>query len=126
MIKSTIVLCLLLAIGTTADARMVFYGVPSIRVTSTMEDDEREDMTGSAADDNFIQVDERDGQYYWTSRDDRPLELTRSGVYWCFVNVASGSYLKVEVFDGKMRYMEHVHRFLGTITYFGEEGTFDP
>jgi hypothetical protein len=67
---------------------------------------------------------ERDGQYYWSSREGRPLYHTRSGIYRLFIDLRGGGYVKLDGTSGE--YYEHLTMGLGPITYWGQARHFEP
>lgn len=77
---------------------------------------------------------EEDGRYLWASREGRELQLERSGAYYCFVHVESGSYVKVldsNELPASMRepgpcfhFMEHAIIGLASFTYWGSTDRF--
>jgi hypothetical protein len=60
-----------------------------------------------------------DGQYYWTSRDNRRLRLDASGPF-TYLSSEPGSYVKLTRINDKLAYVEHVDMPTGSVTWWGE------
>jgi hypothetical protein len=108
----TIALLLLALTGNTEE--MVFHGLPSERfkVSDVIE---KEVMTDSQASEFQVMI-VRDGEdFYWASREYKPMLQIHSGIYTIYLS--SAGYVKVEEPTGD--YIEHMTIGLNTITYKG-------
>jgi hypothetical protein len=68
---------------------------------------------------NRLKVSVVDGQYRWSSRDNRPLQLLSSGEF-TYLSSEPGSYIRLTRFNDRIAYVEHVDSRIGIITYWGE------
>lgn len=94
-------------------------GVPTVRIDSTEKGATRRVLTDSEAKQNRLSVRVANGQFYWTSRDNRPLRLDFTDGF-TYLQDKPGSYIKFTKVDDKITYVEHVDHGLESITYWGE------
>jgi hypothetical protein len=118
-------------------ADTVFDAVPTSRVIATSTGAQRDVLSGAKQQELRVIISKVDGNYYWTTRDNVPLLLHRSGIFYLFVDPTGGGY--VEIRDTHMEteslrpegarflYKEHLRSgMFGAFTYFGEAETFAP
>ena len=60
-----------------------------------------------------------DGQYYWTSRENRLLRLNLSGAF-TYLSSEPGQYIRFTRVKDRITYVEHVDVALGSVTWWGE------
>jgi hypothetical protein len=60
-----------------------------------------------------------DGQYYWASRDNRPLRLQSSGEF-TYLSSEPGQYIRFTRMNDRISYVEHVDLAHGSVTWWGE------
>jgi hypothetical protein len=94
-------------------------GVPFLRVNSDESETQREGLTNQGPKKKRLLITIVDGQFFWASRENRPLRLTVSGSF-SYLSGGPGSYVKFARFGDRIVYMEHATLMLSTITYWGE------
>jgi len=94
-------------------------GVPAVRLDSTEQGAARRVLTAAEAAKNRLSVRVDAGQFYWTSRDNRPLRLDSTGGF-TYLQDKPGSYIRFTKVGDKITYVEHVDRGLDSVTYWGE------
>lgn len=109
--------------------RVVLEGQPTIKIESGPKGTFRDTLTESLGRHYRIVIVERDGRYYWTSREGRELIRAGSrGQYTYFIDPRGGGYVKIinqrAVTGGQ--YFEHLSLGLTTLTYWGEVIQFTP
>jgi hypothetical protein len=60
-----------------------------------------------------------DGQFYWTSRENRPLRLSQSGEF-TYLASDPGRYIRFTRLDDQIGYVEHLDAAWGSVTWWGE------
>lgn len=104
--------------------RIVLRAQPSSFSSCSRESCNREPLTPAEGREAQVLIVERDGKYYWASREERQLYHTRSGIYRLFIDLRGGGYVKVDGTSGE--YYEHLPVLLGPITYWGQAEHFEP
>ncbi|MGB7219195.1 MAG: hypothetical protein WBD07_10350 [Vicinamibacterales bacterium] len=106
-------------------------GIPSVRVDSSEGRTTRQVLSSDIAKKNRLLINVVDGKFFWTSRDNRPLQFTSSGDFSYFASEA-GSYIRITRINDKISYVEHLDTALmspaqrpsvlpfGTVTWWGE------
>ena len=60
-----------------------------------------------------------DGQFYWTTRENRRLRLNSSGDY-TYLSSEPGNYIRMTRVNDRVSYVEHVDLGSESITWWGE------
>ena len=97
-------------------------GIPTVRVDSAEGGTTRQVLSPSEAAKSRLTVGLVDGRYYWTSRGNRPLEMSSSGEF-TYLSSEPGQYIRFTRLNDKIWYVEHVEsRDLGSgsVTWWGE------
>ena len=94
-------------------------GLPTVRVDSAQSNTTRRILNETESVKSRLVVKIVDGQYYWTSRDNRPLRLDPSGPF-TYLSSEPGNYIRFTRIDDKVSYVEHVDTALGSVTWWGE------
>lgn len=95
-------------------------GVPSVRLDATEEGAKRRRLRGAEASEHRLRVAIVNGQYYWASRENRPLTLTTSGEFTYLSSTDPGHYVRFRRINDRLSYVEHVDMPQGSVTYWGE------
>jgi hypothetical protein len=95
-------------------------GVPSVRLDATEEGAKRRRLQGAEASEHRLRVAIVNGQYYWASRENRPLTLTTSGEFTYLSSTDPGHYVRFRRINDRISYVEHVDMPQGSVTYWGE------
>lgn len=116
-------------LGLEAQERVVLKGEPTIKIESGPKGACRDMLNESQRRQYRVVIVERDGRYYWKSRENRELTRVGSGSqYTYFIDPRGGGYVKV-VSQGAVtgaQYFEHLSLGLATLTYWGEALHFAP
>ena len=94
-------------------------GLPTVRVDSAQSNTTRRVLNEAESVKGRLVVKIVDGQYYWTSRDNRLLRLDVSGPF-TYLSSEPGSYVKLTRVNDKVTYVEHVDMPMGSVTWWGE------
>lgn len=118
-----------------AQESVAFEGRPVWKVETSAGGTFRDEMRADASFEYQVRVLERNGRYYWASREMKELVRSESGVYVTYHAVDGSGYVRVlrpafsrpkastapagEEFEPE--YMEHLILGFATITYFGTQ-----
>jgi hypothetical protein len=94
-------------------------GIPTVRVDAAEGGATRRVLTAAESAKSRLRVKIIDGQYYWTSRDNRRLRLDASGPF-TYLSSEPGSYVKLTRINDTLAYLEHVDMPTGSVTWWGE------
>ena len=94
-------------------------GIPTVRIDSAQAGATRRLLSGAEASKDRLTVTVVNGQFYWTSRGNRPLRLSSSGVF-TYLSSEPGQYIRLTRLNDKISYVEHVDLGLGSVTWWGE------
>ena len=94
-------------------------GIPTVRVDAAEGDTTRRVLDEAESLKSRLVVQIVDGQYYWTSRDNRRLRLDASGPF-TYLSSEPGNYIRMTRIDDKLSYVEHVDTAFGSVTWWGE------
>ncbi len=117
---------------TVADT-VVLSGIPTVRVTSSSESTSSKDLSDAERQEYGVVIVKRGDEYFWASRENKLLVHRISGAFHLFIASEGSGYIKVA--DPKLLmekgktgflYMEHMHLWFATITYWGTADRFNP
>ena len=109
-------------------AEVVFEGLPSMKVTVFDNGKpEQETMNPSRSSEYAVRIVKLGNKYFWESRESKPLNIIKSGVYTTYFAEDGSGYIRIAdegigAVTGEVhRYMEQVTLRLNNITYHGFE-----
>lgn len=94
-------------------------GVPAVRVDSAEGTTTRRVLDMAEASKARLTVSVVDGQFFWTTRDNRLLHLNSSGEF-TYLSSEPGQYIRFTRLNDRISYVEHVDSTSGSVTWFGE------
>lgn len=94
-------------------------GIPAVRVDSAEGTTTRRVLGAAEAAKSRLRIGVVDGQYYWTSRENRLLRLNSSGAF-TYLSSEPGNYIRFTRLNDKIAYVEHVDLAFGSVTWWGE------
>ena len=94
-------------------------GVPKVKVESTEEGTQRRVLSTAEAVKDRLKVRVVNGQFYWASRGNRPLQLSSAGEF-TYLASEPGKYIQITRLNGKISYVEHVDMTSKSVTWWGE------
>jgi hypothetical protein len=97
----------------------VLEGTPTVRIDSTKGTTRRRLLDQAEAAKSRLRVSVIDGQYYWTSRENRLLRLNSAGAF-TYLSSEPGQYIRFTRIKDRIAYVEHVDVALGSVTWWGE------
>jgi hypothetical protein len=100
-------------------AATALEGIPTVRIDSTEEGTQRRVLTAGEAAKNRLNVTVVNGTFYWTSRDNRPLQVSSTGEF-TYLSSEPGKYIRITRLNDKLSYVEHVDMGSGSVTWWGE------
>jgi hypothetical protein len=95
-------------------------GLPAVRVDASKEGANRRTLNGAEASKQSLKIRIVNGQYFWASREDRPLTLSSSGEFTYLTSSQPGQYVRLRRINDRIDYVEHVDMGTGSVTYWGE------
>jgi hypothetical protein len=96
-------------------------GVPAVRLDATPEGTIRRQLDAEEAKKESLKVKVVDGQFFWASRENRPLTLRSTGEFTYLSSATEpGRYVRLRRIDDRIQYVEHVDMAVGSVTYWGE------
>jgi hypothetical protein len=98
----------------------VLEGIPTVRIDSAEGRATRHLLDQAEAAKSRLRVSVIDGQYYWTSRENRLLQLNSSGAFTYLSSSEPGQYIRFTRVKDRITYVEHVDVALGSVTWWGE------
>jgi hypothetical protein len=107
------------ALDASAQARTVFAGIPSVKVTESGTQRAVENIPREKAANLSIVISEIGGKYYWATRDNRELARSVSGAFTTYTAVDGVGYVRVAAPGGRFDYVEHLLIGLSSVTYYG-------
>jgi hypothetical protein len=97
----------------------VLEGIPTVRIDSAEGTTTRRQLDQAEAARSLLRINVIDGQYYWTSRENRLLRLDTSGAF-TYLSSEPGRYIRFTRVNNRIEYVEHVDVALGSVTWWGE------
>lgn len=94
-------------------------GIPTVRVDSTREGTTRLVLGDAEAAKNRLAIRVVDGQFYWSSRENRPLRVQSTGEF-TYLSAEPGKYVRLTKLNDKISYVEHLDTAFGSVTWWGE------
>jgi hypothetical protein len=99
LIKNIVVsfasLALLLSAAARAAEQLVLYGTPPTKIESTSGETSKFRLSDNQKLKSRLWIVKREGEYFWASREYRPLGHTISGAFHYFIEPNGGGYIKV-------------------------------
>lgn len=126
-------LCVAFGQANAQRSTTVFEGFPTKKVESAFVDTRTEALTKNQSFEYQVRVLERNGKYYWASREMRQLLRSESGPYITFHAVDGSGYIRIyqdfmyemmkqlpeEQRKQEIGYVEHLVIQFGSVTYYG-------
>jgi hypothetical protein len=100
-------------------ANATLEGIPAVRIDSFEGGTMRRVLGPVQAANEHLTIRVVDGQFFWTSRGDRPLHLNRSDGF-TYLSSEPGRYVRFTRLGDSISYVEHVDMGLGSVTWWGE------
>ena len=135
MIARFVVTASLLLTGSLSaqDYRVVFEGRPVAKVEANFEEVQRTELRADKAFEYAVRIVQRQGRYYWASREMKRLIRHEAGAYITYVAIDGTGYvrtfipmmlamrdqLSLEQQSREIGYTEHLLTQFASITYFG-------
>lgn len=94
-------------------------GIPNVRVDVAEARTTRRVLGPADAAKDRLLISVVDGQFYWTTRDNRRLRLNSFGDY-TYLSSEPGKYIRLTRVNDKLSYVEHVDLGSESITWWGE------
>ena len=97
----------------------VLEGIPTVRVDAAEDGATLQVLSESEAEESRLTVGFVDDQYYWTSRENRPLQKFAVGAF-TYLSSDPGHYIRFTRLNDRIAYTEHVDSASGSTTWWGE------
>lgn len=121
--------------ASAATAQLVFDASPTVKVESGDLKATRFVLSKKERMEFRVTIVQREGRYYWASRENKELAYSTSGAHHYFIATDGAGYVKIQDAEllpelmrspgPRFRYMEHLSITLATITYWGASDKFD-
>lgn len=95
-------------------------GSPASRVDTTSDSTTRRQLDAREAAEHRLRIQIKNGQFFWSNRDDRRLTITSAGEFTYLTSNEPGQYVRIRRLNDRLTYVEHVDTPLGSVTYWGE------
>jgi len=131
LIVTTISVSLLYAEEKEQKEKIVFSGMPKMKISEAGTSRVVDEMSGAKAIEFKCTITKIEDKYYWATRESKEMVLTRSGAFITFIAVNGSGYVRIINPDlkemaslmgeteEKFDYIEHLLLGLKTITYYG-------
>lgn len=116
--------------GLAANDGVIFQGFPFHRVVIEEIDKPRAELIPEEKKAEFrIEIVRKDGEFFWASREDKPLVyIGRSGLFETWLAAGGSGYIRIapqaandpSADATQFVYMEHLVNRLGSVTYWGK------
>jgi hypothetical protein len=118
--------------GQAQEAETVYRGRPTVKITVAATEQRSEKVESKDAPNLTCVISKIGENFYWASRENRPLTPSRSGAFLVFVAEGGTGYIKIIIPDmkeaaalmgeteAKYDYVEHITFGLGSVTYYGK------
>jgi hypothetical protein len=125
-----IVVAVVVATAAHADVETVFRGRPSVQIVQGGDESNRSVLSAEKAEQYDCVISQINGEYFWATRENRPLVRIDKGAYVTFIAPGAG-YVKVvkpelkeaaslaDAAAGKFDYIEHLTMGITTVSYYG-------
>ena len=100
-------------------ANATLEGIPAVRIDSFEGGTARRVLGPVQAASEHLTISVVNGQFYWTSRGNRPLQLNRADEF-TYLSSEPGRYVRFTRLGDTISYVEHVDMGLGSVTWWGE------
>lgn len=122
----------LFPIGLYAQEKIVFTGIPEVKISEAATSRIPETLSGKKAIEYKCTITKIDDRYYWTTRKNIELIAIEFGAYITFVASNGSGYVRIiapemkeivaaiDEVGGKYDYIEHLLLGLRTISYYGK------
>ena len=94
-------------------------GIPNVRIDVAEAGTTRRVLDRAEAAREHLRVSVVDGEYYWTTRENRRLRVDMSGAF-TYLSSDPGKYIRVTRTNDKLSYVEHVDFGSRSVTWWGE------
>jgi hypothetical protein len=94
-------------------------GVPTVRLDAKKDGAKLRQLGGDEAAKQRLRIKVVNGEYFWESRENRPLTLTSSGEF-TYLSAEPGQYVRLRKLNDRIEYVEHVDKAWESVTYWGE------
>ncbi|MFH1878728.1 MAG: hypothetical protein ABH883_07980 [Candidatus Omnitrophota bacterium] len=98
----------------------IIRGIPRSRVDSNNAATERKVLDKEESEKSMLRITRRDGKFFWTSRGERELVHRVYGDFDFFYPYDGSGYVRAVSINGQPYYMENVHKYMTTITFWGK------
>lgn len=122
---SLLLICVFIGPSSAADT-VVLNGTPLIQAKGNVELSENVSLSESQQNEYRLIITKNDKNYYWATRENRPLIKKQSGEISIFVEPGGTGYIRVSEQDGRILYLEHMAYGFKTISYWGVANSFSP
>lgn len=121
--------------STLAESRVAFEGTPKFRVIATPEGVDEVVLDEKYAKQKRVIIIEKEGKFYWASRENKLMAKTESGSYITYIAVDGTGYVRTStpwLYELKLKltpeeqalevdYLEHLVQMFDTYTFYGDK-----
>jgi len=126
MLKKLLLTILLIPQIAIATETVVINGLPMKNCNSGNKGTNCTDLPEEKQNEFRLLITKKNGNYLWTTRNNKKLKLVKSGLINIFTAVDGAGYIRIVKVGGKVEYMEHLPIALTTVTYWGTATNFEP
>jgi len=120
-----------LTVSAAAQSRTAFAGIPSVKVSEGGLERNAETLMREKAVNLACVISEIGGEYYWASRENKPLVRHEGGAFITYIAVDGSGYVRIvnptmkgpasmmSPTEKEFDYVEHLLMGLRSVTYYG-------
>jgi hypothetical protein len=119
---SVVIACFLISPNAFSDSPatiVIVSGLPIKKDTSDIGGTEQVELSKSERWNYRLEIVKRGDRYYWASRENKELLLSKSGEFYNFVEPKAAGYIRVIKTEDGVLYMEHLTLGMKNLTYWG-------
>ena len=117
---------LLPTIAFSATEVVVLNGIPIVQSKGNIQQSENLKLSEIQQNEYRLLITKKGDDYFWTTRENRPLIKMQSGDISIFIEPGGAGYIRVSEQNGQVLYLEHMANGFQTITYWGTAKKFKP
>jgi hypothetical protein len=121
-----LVLLFLSASTLWASESVVLNGTPIIQAKGNLQESKNTQLSESQKNEYRILITKEGDNYFWATRENRPLIKTLSGEFSIFIDPLGSGSVRVAEKDGLIMYLEQMAIGFQTVSYWGTASSFSP
>jgi len=105
---------------------IVLNGIPLTQSKSNIQESQNYQLSESQQNEYRLLITKIGENYFWKTRENRPLFKHQSGDITIFIEMGGAGYIRISKVEGRFFYMEHMAHGFQSVTYWGITENFTP